>query len=231
MKAPPRWCLKKYLCYFHPSFGEEFHFVRILFYNWVETNAYKSYFNEIFCSRWMRSTPTSLGKQVVGPPIAVFRVVSLRLKFNNMRLRWSRLKPVWGVSVDGWPPMWWFSTFHDFWRESAWSFLKSSEKKSWDVLFRDCVCMWSQTTLRWIRIVALFENAFCQKNLLVYTPNPEPSPCAYIDIEYSTHCTEHGTGVKCQTFWICIYTINSIVWSYLNLVRESSQDAATLLSL
>ena len=128
MKAPPRWCLKKYLCYFHPSFGEEFHFVRILFYNWVETNAYKSYFNEIFCSRWMRSTSTSLGKQVVGPPIAVFRVVSLRLKFNNMRLRWSRLKPVWGISVDGWPPMWWFSTFHDFWRESAWFFFKSSEK-------------------------------------------------------------------------------------------------------
>ena len=86
-KSTSQVMLEKYLCYFHPSFGEEFHFVRILFYNWVETNAYKSYFNEIFCSRWMRSTSTSLGKQVVGPPIAVFRVVSLRLKFNNMRLR------------------------------------------------------------------------------------------------------------------------------------------------
>lgn len=69
----------------------------------------------------MTSTPILLGKQLVGLPIAVFRVVSLRLKFNNMSLRWSRLKPVEGGVgvVDGWPP---FSLYT--WKPSKWALQK-----------------------------------------------------------------------------------------------------------
>lgn len=70
----------------------------------------------------MPFAPILLGKQLVGPPIAVFRVVSLRLKFNNMSLRWSRLKPVGG---GGWG-CWWLASLllGATWKPSKWALQK-----------------------------------------------------------------------------------------------------------